>query len=391
MARYLGTTNTAQITAGGGFTGGNQSSDTLMAFMQLLAGRVGSARAAYSVMDVYRNIQNSVWSVAYFAPAPSATSPTSGGTMTVNSQSVASYDYTVKVGNQTISSFTNSDWFTGTEDTRSALIYVSGNLTIDGGQTVIPSNRKLFTAIYVNGNLTINGAISMSSMGSNHNGTGNSGGSVTAVAIRLANGTYSGVSNPEIPSAGGAGGASSTGVGNPGTAGTSGGTGGGGGGGGNGGASGTGATGTAFVGGSGGGGTRGSPSSPGTANGGAGGDGATDGLGSGGGGAGQPGGAPAQSGPFPAGPGDTGIGGVIVIYCTGTFSGSGSISASGTNGGGAWNGAGGGSGGGSVTVFYGSDTSSISPTATGGSGGASNAGGAPGGNGGGGTARKLSF
>jgi hypothetical protein len=69
----------------------------------------------------------------------------------------------------------------------------------------------------------------------------------------------------------------------------------------------------------------------------------------------------------------------------GTFSGTGSITAGGVGGirpGGAV--AGGASGGGSVTVLYGTDTSSITPTATGGSGNFS-------GNGGNGTARKLAI
>ena len=48
--------------------------------------------------------------------------------------------------------------------------------------------------------------------------------------------------------------------------------------------------------------------------------------------------------------------------------------------------AGGGSGGGSITIIYGSDTSSITPNANGGAAGAGNA---TGGRGGNGTARKL--
>lgn len=395
MPRYLGTTNTALLAAGGGFTAGNQSADSLYAFMSNIGGIQGNAKAAYSVNDVYDNILNSVWGATYFDPVfTTVATPTAGGTMTVNGQSVASYDFVAKNGNQTISSYNNANWFTGTNDTRSALIYVNGNLTINAGQTLIPSQRKLFTAIYVNGNLTINGAISMNSMGSNHNGNGNSSGAVTAVTVRLHTGTFSGVANPQLPAAGGSGGGSVS-VGGPapaGVAGTAGGTGGGGAGGSNGGLSGAGAPATAFVGGAAGGGTRtGGGAGPGTSNGGAGGNGATDGLGGGGGGAGQPGGAGAQSGNFPTGPGNSGIGGVIVIYCTGTFSGSGSITAAGTSGGGGWNAGGGGSGAGSITVFYGSDSSSITPIATGGSGGVSNAGGAPGGAGGAGTARKLAF
>ena len=397
MPRYIGTTNTAQIVAGGAWNGASASADNLYAFMQNLAGIFGSAKGAFTISDVYSYIRNNTWSAAYFDPATASISPTAGGTMTVNSQSVGSYDYVTKNGNTTISSFVNTDWFTTTSDTRSALIYINGNLTINSGQTVTPSNRKLFTAIYVKGNLTINGAVSMSNVGSNHSGTGNSGGSVTAVAIKLADGTYSGVSNPQIPAAGGAGAprpARNT-AGGTGTAGTAGGTGGGGAGGNTDGAgagqSGAGATGTSFVGGSGGGGARGPGGQDGTANGGAGGNAATDGAGGGGGGGGQPGGSGAQSGPYPSVAGNTGIGGVVVIYCTGTFSGTGSVTAnaSGTGGTG-WNGAGGSAGGGSITIFYGTDTSSITPTATGGTATGSNAG-APGGAGGAGTARKLSF
>ena len=396
MPRYIGTTNTAQIVAGGAFAGGNVSADNLYAFMQNLAGIFGSARGAFTISDVYSYIRNNAWSAAYFDPATASISPTAGGTMTINSQSVGSYDYITKNGNTTISSFSSADWFTATSDTRSALIYINGNLTINSGQTVTPANRKLFTAIYVNGNLTISGAVSMTDKGANHSGTGNSGGSVTAVAIKLASGTYSGVSNPQIPAAGGAGAPPNNTqdtAGSTGTAGTAGGTGGGGSGGNTstGGTSGGGATGTSFVGGSGGGGARGPGGQPGTANGGAGGNAVTDGPGGGGGGGGQPGGSGAQSGPYPSVAGNTGIGGVVVIYCTGTFSGTGSVTANANGTGGVgWNGSGGSSGGGSITIFYGTDTSSITPTATGGTATGSNAG-APGGAGGAGTARKLSF
>lgn len=396
MPRYIGTTNTAQIVAGGAWTGASAASDNLYAFMQNLGGIFGSAKAAFSISDVYSYAVNNTWSAAYFDPAISTISPTAGGTITINSQSLGSYDFVTKNGNTTISSFSNADWFTATSDTRSALIYINGNLTINSGQTVIPSNRKLFTAIYVNGNLTINGSVSMTDRGANHNGTGNSGGAVTAATIKLANGTYSGVSNPQIPATGGAGGApASNGPGPAGTAGTSGGTGGGGGGGksdppGSGGA---GASGTSFVGGSGGGGAQAATTGgAGVANGGAGGAGTNAGQdGGGGGGGGQPGGAGAQQGPYPSVAGNTGIAGTIVIYCTGTFSGTGSVvSTSSGTGGLGWNGSGGSSGGGSITIFSGTDSSSITPTAAGASSTASNAG-APGGAGGAGTARKLSF
>jgi hypothetical protein len=317
-------------------------------------------------------------------------SPTSGGTLTLNSVSLGSYDYTVKSGAQTVSSFTASDWFTSTEDTRSALIAVNGNLTINSGQTFIPSVRKLFTCIYVKGNLTLNGSISMSARGSNHSGSGNSGGATTKGAIRLANGTYSAVSNPQVPSDGAA--ASSNG--------TDGQTGGGGKGGDN---QGTPAAGTSFSGGSG----STAASSNAVANGGRGAD-AIENFGANisniGGGAGNPGGSGYDG---PGGPGNlsggNGTGGVLVIYCTGTLSGTGTIVANGTNGGAAYTTnpsfrpyAGGGSGGGSITIFYGTDTSSITPAATGGAGGpatnTSDPGSIfPGNAGGNGTARKLAL
>lgn len=399
MARYLGTTNQAAAikAAGSSFAGGAQSAADLYAFMQLMEGSFGSARGIYSSQEIYSQISSSTWDTNYFSkPTPSSITPTAGGTMSVNGVSLSNYDYIIKNGNQTISSFSDSDWFTGTSDTRSALVFINGNLTINSGQTFAPANRKLFLALYVKGNLTINGGISMTNLGSNHNGTGNSGGSVTAGAILLATGTYSGVSNPQIPATGGAGApkpaSDSSGI--AGTAGTAGGTGGGGSGGNTGGSgpgsSGAGAPGTSFSGGAGGGGARGPGGQDATPNGGAGGNAATDGLGGGGGGAGQPGGSGAQSGPFPSVGGNTGNGGVIVIYCTGTFSGGGTITGNGNTGGVAWNGAGGSSGGGSITVFFGTDTSTITPSAAGGSSTSSNAG-APGGAGGAGTARKLSF
>ena len=180
------------------FAGGNQSADTIQALAQamLLGGQT--------------------------------TSPTAGGTLTINGESLGSYDYLIKKGSQTISSFAASDWFTSTEDTRSSWIVVDGDLTINSGQTVIPSVRKLFTVLYVRGNLAVNGSISMTARGANHSGSGNSGGSTTAAAIRIINGTYSGVTNPQVPSSGGGGGSgTSSGLGGDGSAGSSGGGGGG--------------------------------------------------------------------------------------------------------------------------------------------------------------------
>lgn len=311
--------------------------------------------------------------------------PTSGGALTLNSQAVGNYEVTTRSTNTTISSFSAADWFTSTKDTTSSWIIVNGNLTINSGQTLIPSVRKLFTVVYVTGNLVVNGGISMSARGANHTGTGDSGGATTAVAIRIGTGTFSAVVDPQIPATGGAGGPGTT-VDNQasnGTAGSNGGTGGGGAGGKFDGLarSGNGSAGTCFSGGTGGGGqiSSSTPGGDGEANGGKGGN--SVGTASGGG-TGNPGG---TKGGVSGLDGNSGTGGTLIIICEGTVSGTGSIAANGVGGirpSGAV--AGGASGGGSVTVLYKTDSSSITPTATGGNGIFS-------GNGGNGTARKLAI
>jgi hypothetical protein len=318
------------------------------------------------------------------ANASAQSTPTAGGTLTIDGVSLGSYDYVIKSGSQTVSSFTNSDWFTTTADTRSAFVVVQGDLSISSGQTFIPTNRKLFTCIYVTGNLTVSGTISMAGRGASHSAT-------AAGNIRIANGTYSSIVNPAVPAAGGAAVASST----NGTAGANGGTGSGGGGqNDNVQAAPHGAAGTSFSGGAGGGGGRtyggiGTPNGggAGAANGGAGGNA----LAAGGpyptanpssGGSGNPAGSGGEN------PGGTGTGGVLFIFVEGTISGAGSITVNGVNPGSASERPGAGSGGGSCTVLYSLDTSTVTPTATGGQGngiyGATT-------NGGTGTARKLAI
>jgi hypothetical protein len=341
------------------------------------------------------------------ANGTTTSTPTAGGTLTINSASLGSYDYVIKRGNQTISSFTNSDWFTTTADTRSALIVVDGDLTINHGQRLIPSNRKLFTAIYVTGDLNLHGDISMTDRGANHSAT-------AAAAIRLHTGTFSGVTNPQVPAAGGAGAPTVSRVGPPtgsttgasGTAGTAGGTGGGGGGGaycagdatGSTCIGGAGSAGTSFTGGGGGGpvmvysgSSTGGNAAP---NGGKGGNAGPCYSYGGGGGAGNPGGDSMIQATQTTSAGWEiygGTAGVLAIFVKGTFKGnSGTINAQGHStheysypyymqmpGG---NG-----GGGSITVFYAYDDSNITPDASAGARGPSA------GAGGAGTARKLSL
>jgi hypothetical protein len=323
--------------------------------------------------------------------------PTSGGTLTVNSVALGSYDYIIKNSSTTISSFSNSDWFTNTEDTRSAVITINGNLTINGGITFAPTYRKLFTFIYVTGNFTHSGTISMTDKGANHSGSGNSGGSTTAGNILIYSGTHGGVSNPQIPASGGAGaGGQSAGCpGSPsnpaGTSGSAGGTGGGGGGGNCGGGGGSGATGTSFVGGGGGGGMNdggsGATGGSAVANGGRGGDAGPSVGGGAAGGTGQPGGSFSTGGSN----GNTGLPGVVIIICAGTISGSGSITSIGQIGGAGGHASGGSAGGGSINVLYGTNSSSWSLDASGGAYNNTNPYNRNGGAGGTGTARMLSI
>tara|TARA_E500000318_G_scaffold435_1_gene520 strand:- start:669 stop:1904 length:1236 start_codon:yes stop_codon:yes gene_type:complete len=393
------------ISQASNFSGGNQSAADLKAFAES-AVTLGVASGMFSLDEYYNNIKDSNWPNTN----PSDVSPTSGGTLTINSLALGSYDYTIKHGNQTVSSFTNGDWFTATEDTRSALIFVNGNLTINSGQVFKPANRKLFTCIYVNGDLTVNGEISMTGRGSNHSAT-------TAQNIKLiADGTYSTVTNPQIPSSGGSGGASTgsggSSTGNAGSAGTAGGTGGGGAGGlrdnfsSSSVFSGAGASGTSFSGGSGGGGAWGDSgltSDSATSNGGQGGDGGIQSSRGQGayGGAGNPDGSQAGSGTQSNA---DGTGGILIIFCTGTLSGTGDITCDGIQGGYDTSGStfgnsgGGGSGGGSLTVFYKTDSFSGAISADGGAGGPNGGScgsgacpGGAGGAGGAGTSRKLSI
>jgi len=305
--------------------------------------------------------------------------PTAGGSLTINSQPVGNYEYCV-AGTTTISAFTASDWFTLTKDTVSSWIIINGNLTINSGQTFIPSVRKLFTVLYVSGNLVCNGTISMSLRGANHSGTGDSGGATTAVDIRIGTGTFGSVVNPQIPAAGGAGGIRrSTNGTNAGSAGANGGTGGGG----SGsvsfapptvGQSGAGSAGTCFSGGSGGAslynvGGAGQTVGSGVDNGGRGGDGVGGALNqisiAGGG---NPGGAGYYFTNLDSRTdGQSGTGGVLIVIVAGSLTGTGSIVANGANAT-SFGVTGTGSGGGSVTVLYGTNPSGVSVLATGGGG-----------------------
>lgn len=157
---------------------------------------LGGALSASSLYDVMENM----------APTSSET-PTAGGTLTLNGVSVGSYDYTIRNASVVPPYFLESDWFTSTEDTRSSLIKIFGDLTIPVWMTLQPNVRKLFTVIYVAGNLYLDGSISMKARGANHSLTPS--GNVVIYTGTLDDAGTS-VTNPYIPSTGGTGAASVT-------------------------------------------------------------------------------------------------------------------------------------------------------------------------------------
>jgi hypothetical protein len=293
----------------------------------------------------------------------SDTSVTTGGTFTLAGNTIGNYEYYKTSGTTTISSFSAGTYFTSNRDTVGSFLVFDGDLTINSGQTIIPSVRKLYTFLYVRGNLTLNGSISMKSRGANHNGSGNSAGGVTSRDLPIVNGTYSSVTNPTIPATGGSGG----GVASTGGTATRG-SGGGGGGCNTGYGNGQGSAGTAFTGGVGGGGGDNGAGSNGEANGGGGGPGGGQNSS---GGAGNPGGVNRGSGHV----GPEGSGGTLIVMCTGTLSGSGSIVANPYDGhGSGGHRGGGGSGGGIVQVFCNTNSFSGSTSTSGGEGGRANGG-----------------
>lgn len=199
--RYIGYNKSTGISTGGPFYAGNKSSDTVYDFLKDMGGTLGAASGVWSLDDIYNHSKSDNWK---FPAEASAQSPTSGGTMTINSQTVASgYDYTVHTGDVTVSSFSNSDFFTTTDDSKIACVHVTGDLTINSGQTFIPSNRKPGMYVYVGGDLTLNGSVSMKGRGADAT-------SLTTVAIKLIDGTHGTYDDCTIPATGGVGGASGT-------------------------------------------------------------------------------------------------------------------------------------------------------------------------------------
>ena len=132
------------------------------------------------------------------------------GRLMLNSNFAGMYDFAYIDGNWSphweTHPFTKMDamLFSDKQDTHWALIYVNGDLELDGELIIRPPCRKLGMCIYVTGDFILNGVVSMTDRGANHSGTGISHGYTAPVAIPL-NGTLT------IPATGGAGGARATG------------------------------------------------------------------------------------------------------------------------------------------------------------------------------------
>ena len=320
MARLIGASKSSTAAS---LTAGNKAAADLRFALNGSLINQGSASGAWTLKEQFAKRKAGVW--AGHSEAISSAAAQAGGTLTIACQALGSYDYTYYNGPKTVSSFSRPAWFTSTEDSRSALIYVNGNLTINACQVLKPDHRKLFTAIYVKGDLTVNGTISMGydnggsvGRGANHSPTG---APRTALAIKLISpGTYSCVPDPEITAAGGAGGGGAIvsptdttppnrSASNNGANGSGGGTGGG-------------ASGLFFV---------LTNATAGTANGGAGGNAGGTGNGNSSGGNGNPGGTYNQPcGDSNAGDNGTpGTAGSLVIYVSGAISGCGSVTSNG--------------------------------------------------------------
>ena len=130
------------------------------------------------------------------ANQPNTASPIiRSGRLILNNNFAGMYDFAYHNGDlhagsvsNVIASRADSQLFTGNMDTHWALIYINGDLTIDGACEIRPPVRKLGMCIYVTGDCIVNGTVTMSNRGANHSGKGSSGGYTAPVAIPL-NGT----------------------------------------------------------------------------------------------------------------------------------------------------------------------------------------------------------
>ena len=89
------------VTATKNYPGGNQSFGDLKLFCQNIIANSnrGSAVGVWNLSDVYAYRKNNTWVTPWLDQ-----SPTAGGTQTINSVSLGSYDYVVKQGDTALSS-----------------------------------------------------------------------------------------------------------------------------------------------------------------------------------------------------------------------------------------------------------------------------------------------
>ena len=156
----------------------------------------------YSARSIYDFTQKIMYD---WFPKNNFTTQDISGTLDISGENLAGIEFKV-LADQVVSTDNSGAFFTTNKDTTSAWVFIKGNLTIDTGMTLTPPARKLFTVVYVSGDLTFNDStstISMTRRGANHSGTGESGGYVAPVPIRVGN-------NTTIAAAGGAGAATNT-------------------------------------------------------------------------------------------------------------------------------------------------------------------------------------
>lgn len=122
-------------------------------------------------VEVVRNIESfeggdvaydSVYEMVHdMASSPlDAETPRTGGVATINGQAIP-YSFVIKKGDQTVSTFTESEWFIDDADTTCAIVVVNGNLTLNNAINFRPATRKLCSFLYVTGNITYGAGIAL--------------------------------------------------------------------------------------------------------------------------------------------------------------------------------------------------------------------------------------
>lgn len=187
-----------------GGAGGNGSARLLLlpsSGLLVITRKVPSSRTIPRLLtDTYTSVYD-VCEYLCGIGAASTIPKTSAGSLKIQGNDFGVFEYVLKRGPLTLSTFNENQFFGTQKDTRAAFVLVDGNVNIPAGVTMIPNTRKLFTVLYITGNLVLNGSISMTARGANHSGTGDSGGFVQPQAIRITNASDLGEENPSMTGA----------------------------------------------------------------------------------------------------------------------------------------------------------------------------------------------